>query len=418
MKSPVFDIENWREIGATLSRNKTRTFMTAFGIFWGTAMLAFLWGGSRGFQDVLMRNFEGFATNLGVFSSDRTTMSYNGFSKGQFWELTTEDVERIRRFVPNIDVISSYVSRSAMNAAYGTKTSSTTLSGVEGSYTHIMEPIIYEGRFITDADNSSRSKVAVLGKKVASDLFGVKSPLGEHVSVNGLYYTVVGVAGQIADATIGGAKIDESVIIPMSVLQTSYNVGRDIDVALFTAKPGHSPTEIMPNIRRIVRGNHPNLHPEDENAIRFMDISEHFAMVDNLFSGITLLALFVGAGTLLAGVIGVGNIMWIIVKERTREIGIRRAIGAKPKDIIMQILSESVVLTTIAGAGGIVFASLILALLTRMNHVPMVSDPRFELPFATAVTILLLFLVLGCGAGLLPAIKAMNIKPVEAMNDK
>lgn len=417
MKLPVFDLENWREIGATLSRNKTRTFMTAFGIFWGTAMLAFLWGGAKGFQDVMMRNFEGFATNLGIISSHRTTLSYNGYSKGTNWDLTTEDVENIRKFVPEVETISSFLSRTG-TAAFGTKSTSISLQGVEPGYTKIMEPIIYEGRFINEADDAGRAKVCVLGKKIASDLFGVENPLGEHVNVNGIYYTVVGVAGQIAEVSMGGAKLDESVAIPMSVMQTSYNVGRDIDCAMFTAKSSYAPSSLIPRIKRVIQARHPNLHPDDQHAIRFMDISEQFAMVDSLFLGITILALFVGAGTLLAGVIGVGNIMWIIVKERTREIGIRRAIGAKPSDIIMQILSESVVLTLIAGAAGVVFASIILGVLAHSYYDPMLPTPRFELSFTTAVTILALFLVLGSAAGLVPAIKAMKIKPVEAMNDK
>lgn len=416
MRTSLFDFENWREIGATLARNKTRTFMTAFGIFWGTAMLAMLWGGSKGGQDLLMRNFQGFATNMGFTFSGRTTMAYNGFRKGERWALTIDDVETLRRNVRGLEAIAGQTSRSAMTVSYGTKSTTAQLDGTDADIIHIMEPLIYEGRFLNAADDRQRNKVCVLGKKVAAELFGVGSPLGKYVGVNGVYYQVVGVAGQISET--GNSSMDEDVMIPLSVMMTTYNVGQDIDIAFFTAKDGYTPSDLEPQIRRLLRGRHPNLHPEDDKALIVRDISKEFQKVDNLFLGLSWLALLVGGGTLMAGVIGVGNIMWIIVKERTREIGIRRAIGATPRNIIVQILSESVILTLIAGTAGVVFASLILAAVKSMTHVPMSSDARFDLSFSTALTIIALFVVLGTAAGFVPALKAMRIKPVEAMNDK
>ena len=163
--------------------------------------------------------------------------------------------------------------------------------------------------------------------------------------------------------------------------------------------------------------NHP-ISPDDDKAMWVMDISEEFEMIDNLFLGVSLLALFVGAGSLMAGIIGIGNIMWIIVKERTQEIGIRRAIGAKPRDIIVQILSDGVVLTSIAGLAGVCFATLVLALVDNLTADPVLGSAGFTLTFSQAIGIVLTFLVLGTAAGTLPAIKAMRIKPIEAMRDK
>lgn len=194
-------------------------------------------------------------------------------------------------------------------------------------------------------------------------------------------------------------------------------MGTDVGGLVFTAVPGHTPTEAKAWLWRAITSNHP-IDPTDENAIWFMDISEMFAMVDNLFLGISLLALFVGAGTLMAGVIGVGNIMWIIVKERTQEIGIRRAIGAKPSDIIAQILTESMVLTTVAGIAGVCFATIVLAVADKLTFDPVLGSAHFELHFSHAVTIVLTFLLLGSLAGMVPAGKAMRIKPIEALNDK
>ena len=418
MRSPLFDIENWREIGATLARNKTRTFMTAFGIFWGTAMLAMLWGGSKGAKDLMMRNFDGLATNMGAINTWRTTISYNGYNKGMSWDLNTRDVENLRKFIPQLEEVFAMSAARIAPVSYESKSTTAQVKGLEPNFVKVMEPVINEGRFISEIDMRNKAKVCILGKKVAQELFGSDSPLGKYVNVGGIYYLAVGVVSQTSEASIGGAQLDESVVIPVNVLQIAYNTGQDVDAILFTVKKGYTPTKLMPRIRRVITSNHPNVSPDDEDALWLMDVTEVFEMGESLFTGLSLLALFVGAGTLLAGVIGVGNIMWIIVKERTHEIGIRRALGAKPKDIIMQILSESMVLTTIAGTAGIVFASIALAITTKLTETPGYKAAGFELPFTTAVVILLLFLVLGSAAGIIPALKAMNIKPIEAINDK
>ncbi|MDE6073633.1 MAG: FtsX-like permease family protein, partial [Muribaculaceae bacterium] len=195
-----------------------------------------------------------------------------------------------------------------------------------------------------------------------------------------------------------------------------YNLGNSMGGVMFVASDGVSPEALRPRIERILSSHHP-IHPDDHNAMFFFDVSSRFKMVDNLFTGISLLAMFVGAGTLLAGIIGVGNIMWVIVKERTQEIGIRRAIGAKPSDIITQVLSEGVMLTVIAGIAGICFATLVLAVAQHITT-DAVSVPRFQLSFSSAMSIMATFIILGTLAGLIPSIKAMRIKPIEAMNDK
>lgn len=413
----LFDIENWREIFATLTRNKTRTFLTAFGIFWGTAMLALLWGGAQGAQDLVRRNFEGFATNVALLYPDQTTLPYNGYAKGQAWTMTTTDIEQIKTQVPYIDAITSIDNRAA-TAKYDRNSSSTTVQGVGDNYVRIFEPIIYSGRFLNSSDESQRRKVCVVGKRVASELFGdPASGVGKEIEVNGIYYTVVGIAGQVAEVSTG-SKVDDSVIIPSSTMRLTYNSGEDVYFSMFTVEASHTPSEVRPYIERILRANHAQLSPDDRSAIGFFDISEQFEMMETVFTGFSLLALFVGVGTLLAGVIGVGNIMWVIVKERTQEIGIRRAIGAKPRDIIAQILSESMALTTIAGIIGIAFATLILGVVSYATNSPGTTPARFELTFSQAIAILISFLVFGTLAGLIPALKAMRIKPVEAMRDK
>lgn len=415
MKIPLFDIENWKEIGTTLSQNKTRTFLTAFGIFWGTAMLAMLWGGAQGLQSIMHSKLSGFATNSAFLMPDKTSIPYKGFNKGLAWKLTRNDLDNIIDKIPEVETLTALNTRWATTATYGQRHSSVTILGVESYYADINEPLIYEGRFTNIADDVNERKVCVLGKRVATDLFGETSPIGKDIDINGIYFRVIGVCGQLAEVQMS-ARLDESVTIPHSTMLRAYNIGDNIDAAVILFKRGSTPSSVKPTIERIIRASHP-IHPDDRKALQFFDISEIFASIDNLFIGINILAIFVGIGTLLAGIIGVGNIMWVIVKERTQEIGIRRAIGARPRDIIIQILSESIVLTTIAGISGICFATIILGLAEIITSQG-IGHPQFQLTFNKAITIMATFMVLGTLAGTIPATKAMHIKPIEAINDK
>ncbi|MDE6581658.1 MAG: ABC transporter permease [Duncaniella sp.] len=411
MSNPVFDLDNWREIGATLAQNKTRTLMTAFGIFWGTAILAILIGGADGFRNFMGMKFQGFATNMGLLWPNRTTKSYAGFNKGRTFNFSIKDAEMIKASIPEIDAF-TVINNTGVTAMYGTRSSSASMMGVQSDYSRIVIPKIYEGRFLNASDDAMGRKVCVIGKHVANDLFGVGEAVGKEIAVNGIYYKVVGVAGQASsDISIMGS-IDDSVIISNDNLRRAYNMGDDVGAFMFTAKPGTTPSQLKSAMTRIVARNH-SIAPDDEGAIFMFDVSEQFAMLDNLMLGINLLALFVGLGTLLSGVVGVGNIMWIIVRERTQEIGIRRAIGAKPRDIVMQILSEGIVLTLVAGLAGITFAAIVLGVVQIV-----LSPVHFQMSFGTALSILAAFIVLGTLAGLVPSVKAMRIKPIEALNSK
>lgn len=415
MRLTIFTLENWREIGATLSRNKTRTLLTAFGIFWGTAMLAMLWGGAHGLEGLMMRNFSGFTTNMAAVIPGSRSIPYKGFQKGSSYSMTMSDVELIRRTAPAIDHSSAITATSA-TAVYGTKTTQGQVIGIEPDYPNIMTPVIDAGRFINEADERDSRKVVVVGRNRASALFGNDEPVGKYISLGGVYFRVIGVAAQLSEASIAG-KIDDSFIIPASTLRLTYNLGDKIHFFVFSAPQGHSPMENKETIVKVLSNAHA-LAPADESAVWFMDVSEQFAQVDGLFLGIGILALFVGLGSLMAGVIGVGNIMWIIVKERTHEFGVRRAIGAKPADITVQVLSESVLLTLVAGIAGVAFATIVLGLADMLTADPILGKAGFEISFATAVAIVVAFFILGSAAGTLPAVKAMKIKPIEAIRDK
>lgn len=415
MRPGIFDIENWREIGATLARNKTRTFLTAFGIFWGTTMLALLWGGSNGFEGIMRRNFSGIATNLGVLFSEQRTISYKGFNKGTRWSITNDDIDAILQVAPAIEYSSAICSQ-YVYGSYESKTTAGSVIGVEDDYSKIMTVNLIEGRFLNASDMADGRKVVAIGKNRAAELFGDESPVGKYVKIYGIYFQCVGVVAQLGEASIGN-RIEDSFIVPMRTFQNTINHSNNIGFLVYTAPQGSSPMDNEEAIRRVLCLRH-YIHPDDENAISFWDVTEQFRSIDVVFMGISILALFVGLGSLLAGVIGVGNIMWIVVKERTHEFGIRRAIGAKPSDITIQVLSESILLTLVAGSVGVSFATIILGILDQATLDPLLGKAGFSLSFSVAIGIVVTFFILGTIAGTLPAIKAMSIKPIEAIRDK
>lgn len=413
----LFDTDNWREIGASLSRNKTRTFLTAFGIFWGVLMLSLLWGAGQGVKRMMYSNFEGFATNSAIIYANRTTMPYKGYKKGLWWAITTDDVDAIRRNVPELETVSSIMSRGA-TITFKDKSESATLAGVEPNYVKVLSPKIVQGRFINEADMSQASRVCVLGESLASRLFPGVDAVGKVVNINNIYYRVVGVCSASSEIGVPD-RVDESIFAPITTTRMAYNYRNFCDFLLVVADDQHRPAPLKNAILTNIRKGHP-IHPDDKEAIGFQDISEMFDQVSNIFLGLDILIFFVGFSSLLAGVIGVGNIMWVIVKERTKEFGVRRAIGAKPITILKQILSESAVLTAVAGMIAVVVSVGILQVASKLiaETTPDNLTVDFQLSFGDAIVILLLFLVLGMLAGSIPAIKAMRIKPIEALNDK
>lgn len=412
---PIFDLENWKEIGATLSRNKTRTFLTGFGIFWGVAMLALLLGGARGGKDLLMRNFEGFATNCAFGFSGRTSMPYKGYAKGRAWEIELKDLEAIKQSFPELKAVTGnqWSGGSFRHDKYVT-TGQT--MGAFPELLDVMLPKIYGGRWINATDIATERKVACVGKRVAEQLYPDDPlPLGKDILVNNITYRIVGIIGQENNLQIGG-RFDEMVIMPYTTFCKAYGYDQSVDAIFMVAREGQKMGDVLPRVRRFIYNRH-FIHPNDTDAMWLKDISEEFGKLDMLFMGLSLLAGFIGFSTLIAGVIGIGNIMWIIVKERTQEIGVRRALGAKPRDIIVQILSEGMALTAVAGTAGISLAVIILAVLQNATASD-TSVAGFQMAPGQAVWIMAVFLILGSCAGLIPAIKAMRIKPIEALNDK
>lgn len=413
------DIDTWEEILVTITRNKTRSLLTAFGVFWGIFMLVALMGGANGMKEMMQSNFDGFATNSAFVFTQQTGEPYKGFRKGRWWSLEYDDVERVKRSVPEVDVITPTLSRWGQTAVYNDKKSNCQVKGLEPAYNSIERQQMGFGRFINEVDVREGRKVCSIGKRVYEELFTPgEDPCGKFVKIDGVYYQVVGVCVSEGNVSING-QASEAITLPITTMQRTYNFGKRVHMISFTARPGYKIADVQDKIEAVIKQAH-MISPKDKQAIMMINTEALFSMVDNLFAGIGILTWMVGLGTLLAGAIGVSNIMMVTVKERTTELGIRRAIGARPKDILQQILSESIVLTTIAGMAGITFAVLVLQLMEMgVNSNPAsISYYNFQVSFWMAIGTGAILLTLGMLAGLAPAYRAMAVKPIDAIRDE
>ena len=407
-----FDFDTLREIGDSLFRNKRRTLLTGFGIFWGLFMLLFLVGGGNGLKQMLSMNFEGFATNTIVIISSNTSKPWKGMKEGRYWQLNRKDVERLRTLMPELEVVAPQVSNWGQTAMYKGNSSSVAIKGISGDYHKVEAPVLKYGRTISDADVEQERKVCVIGKRVYNDLFPEgDDPCGRYIQVGSVFLRIIGVDYSSGNISINGSA-SESVMMPFSVASQLYKRGNNVDIICMTGKKGVKMSTLEGRIRSIMSREH-LFDPTDDQAMVVLNTEQVFSIIDNLFRGVNFLIWLVGIGTLLAGAVGVSNIMMVTVRERTVEIGIRRAIGAVPGDILSQIIWESVTLTLAAGSAGIVFSVLILNVVEVIAH-----KPFFQIHFWTAILAALLLSVLGVLAGLAPALRAMKIKPVDAMRDE
>jgi putative ABC transport system permease protein len=407
-----FDRDSFKEILDTLLRNKSRTLLTGFGIFWGLFMLLAMLGGGQGLKSMLSANFEGFATNTVILVENTTTKPWKGLKEGRHWTLSYKDVDRLRMLMPELETVTPVVSRWGQTVLYEKKTASCTIKGVRADYQSIETPVLRYGRYLNDIDLSQERKVCLIGRRIYESLFPQGGdPCGTYIQAGSTYFQIVGVDFSAGNMSVNG-RSDETVTIPLTVAQKLFHRGNDVDLICLTGKSGVKMSGLNARIRSIIAREH-LFNPDDEQALLQINTEQLFSMVDNLFRGLNFLILLVGLGTLLAGAIGVSNIMMVTVRERTTEIGIRRAIGATPRDILGQIMLESMTLTLVAGLFGIVFSVLALAGADALK-----PDAGFQIGFWTAVGAAALLAALGVLAGLAPALRAMAVKPVDAMRDE
>lgn len=405
-----FDIDSFREVSEALMRNKSRSLLTGFGIFWGLFMLLSLVGGGKGLKAKVNAEFSGFSNNAVVLISSNTSKPYKGFQEGKFWNMTLDDIRRLKNLMPELDAVTGMIGRWEA-VSYGDNVyNDTSIKGIDADYIKVETPQLKYGRYITEADVRQERKVCVIGKDVYKTLFPEGGdPCGKFIRVGSVYMMVIGVDVNAGNLSINGSA-SRSLMMPLSVARKVYNYGKYVDILCCSAKSGIKVSSLEPRFRQIMSRYH-YFSPDDTEALMCLNTEQFFNIADTLFKGINFLIWLVGIGTLIAGAVGVSNIMMVSVKERTTEIGIRRAIGAMPGEILLQIISESIALTIIAGSISIVISVLLLQAVEKG------ADAPFQIGFWTAMIAMLMLAVLGAAAGIAPALRAMKIKPVEAMSE-
>ena len=408
-----FDIDSFRETADSLTRNRRRTILTGFGVFWGLFMLLFMIGGGQGIKEMLEQNFNGFASNTMILISSNTSKPYKGLPEGRYWNLNRTDIDRLKMMFPELEVVSPMISGWSNSVEYGDKSCNAGIKGVNADYCKIEIPQLRYGRYLNETDLQMQRKVCVIGKRIYKELFPEGGdPCGKFIKMGDIYLQVIGVDYNTNNISINSSA-SYSLMIPATLASTLYNRGNDVDIICVSGKSGIRMSSLEDRVRRVIARQH-NFDPEDTEAMQILNTEQIFMIVDKLFRGLNFLIWLVGIGTLLAGCIGVSNIMMVTVKERTVEIGIRRAIGAMPGEILTQIIAESVALTLAAGSAGIVFAVFLLGIFEKATG----GTAAFQIPFNTAMLAAIMLAVLGALAGLAPALRAMAVKPVDAMRDE
>lgn len=420
----MFDIDRWQEIYAALKSNKLRTFLTAFGVFWGIFMLIIMLGSGKGLENSVFEDMGDFATNSAFIWARKTTMPYKGFTRGRRYNFTNDDMEALKDNIPEIDILAprlqGWGGDGENNVTHGLKTGAFTIQGDYPEINKIDPNKILAGRFINYKDIEQSRKVCAIGTRVKEVLFEEdEEAIGKYIRVKGIYFQVVGVIAPISKINIGGQK-DQTIYLPFTSLQKAYNFGDVVHYFSVTAKENIPVSVVDEKCRTLLKERH-HIHPEDDQAVGGFNMEEEFKKMRGLFTGISVLIWIVGTGTLMAGVIGVSNIMLIIVKERTKEIGVQRAIGATPARIISQIIMESVVLTAVAGYIGLVVGVGLIELINIALESSGSDGEFFRHPsvdFGIAMTALGILVVSGAFAGLIPAQRAISIKPIDALRDE
>jgi putative ABC transport system permease protein len=419
------DIDKWQEIYHALRKNKLRTFFTAFGVFWGIFMLIIMLGSGKGLNNGVSQGMGDMATNAMFMWTQQTTIPYKGFPRGRRFSFDNDDTKALRDNIPELEYIAPRLqvfSRGdeSNNVVRGERTAAFTIQGDYPDFFKIDPVNILQGRFINDLDIEGKRKNIVIGTRVFEEMFDPEEdPIGEHIRIQGVYFNVVGVFSSKKNDRQAEQE-NSQIYMPFTTMQQTYNFGNRVGWYSMTAGDGYPASQVLEKAKEIVKSRH-SIAPEDDRAVGSFNLEEEFRKMTTLFSGIDALIWIVGIGTLLAGVIGVSNIMLIVVKERTKEIGIQRAIGATPLLIKTQIVLESVFLTTVAGYIGFTLGILVLEginslLISSGASTDMFNNP--EVDFRKAITALIILVVAGALAGLIPAQRAVQLKPIDALRDE
>ena len=414
----MFDLDNWQEIWATLRSNRLRAALTALGVFWGILMLMLMLAFGSSLDQGTKRQMKGMATNLLFVWGQNTTIAHDGLPTGRRVKFVTADIELLRR-LPGVEWLAPRLQlggwMSGYNVGYEGKTGSYTVMADFPDFRHIISFEYQAGRFINDRDIDEQRKVAVIGQAVRDELFPADvDPIGKMLKINGVYFQVVGITRTLR-AGQNGDRDSHSVFVPFTTLKSAFHIGDRVAFFAMTAKPGTDGPELERQVRAALAASH-RLDPGDELAIGSFNAFVFFNKFQMFFVVLALVSWVVGGATLLAGMVGVSNIMLIAVKERTKEIGVRKALGAAPASIVAMVMKESIVLASLAGLLGVAAGTAVIggarAVLERVTDSPF-GPPAIG--FGTVLTAVAVLVASGALAGIIPAAHAASIKPIEAL---
>lgn len=419
----LFKKDTWQEIYYSLKNNKLRTFLTMIGVGWGMFLYVVLLGSAKGMENGFDKLFSGFATNSIFLWAQNTSIPYEGFPKGRGMDLKLQDIDMLQRKIGEIEYISPKNSRGNFGTAgeqmsRNGKTATYSLNGDYPIGNKISEKKLIYGRYLNDADVSQNKNVAVIGEEVYKNFFDSKkneNPIGKSINVKGIFFNVIGV---FRVKRGGGMDNDQTIFIPLSTFTKIYNDGDNVDVFAIVSKPNADVNDVEDRVKDELKKKN-KVSPEDTNAFGSFNLGKEFKKLTGFLTGMQLLTIIVGTLTILAGVIAISNILLITVKERTKEIGIRRALGAKPSEVRNQILLESVVITLSSGLLGFIFGIFVLMIFNTL------TQNQDEFPFynptvnyGNVFSAMSVMVILGLIIGMIPAQRAVKIRPIEALRSE
>jgi len=408
-------LDGLQEILFTLRQNKLRTLLTAFGVFWGIFMLILMLGAGKGMQNGVYDGFGGEVMDFIIVFTGTTSVAHNGMGLGRYIQLTNEDIQAIKQQIPNVRFIAGENQTGGATITYEKKLGNFSVHGIPDDYFKIKESVPFNlGRKLNPFDQQENRKICELGTAVVEKIFGKDvDPVGKEVRINGVVMTIVGVFHDKGNR----GRDSERIFIPDTTYRKVFGSGNNVQSLWLRPIEGTDGFELEKKVITLLQNRH-TVSPDDKRAVRSFNMAEPAKMVNGLFMGINFIIWFVGMGTLAAGIVGISNIMIITVKERTREIGIRKALGATPTSIVGTLLMESILVTSIAGYAGMVLGVGLLELVAfglRESGAKLEFFQNPEVDFQVAITAIILLVVVGALAGLVPALKAARIMPIEAM---
>jgi putative ABC transport system permease protein len=411
--SSFLGIESLDEILTTIRRNRLRTFLTGLSVAWGTFMLALLLGAGRGLEQGVEWEFRDDAQNSVWIFASKTSKPYAGLAEGRDVRFMNDDYEALSREIPGVEHITGrFYLWGEFAVRYRDKSSGFDIRGTHPDHRYLEKTTMVNGRFLNDTDIRERRKVAVIGRKVQELLFGDQDPVGEFIEIRGLSYRVVGVFEDV-----GGEGEVRKIYVPITTAQLVYNQPGRIHHLMFTVGQANvEESRAIAERARLLLAKRKGVAPDDRRAIRTQNNLERFKKFTGVFDWIRGFVWFVGAGTLLAGMVGVGNIMLISVTERTKEIGIRKALGATPGSIVRMVMAEALLITSVAGYAGLVAGVLVIELFAqKVPPMPYFRSPEVDLGVMLIAT--LMVVAAGLLAGFVPARRAARVDPIVALRD-